>query len=433
MAENVDNLDDFKKVEPGISTKAKYIKRWIEEFIAINGLVYNQQHSNYTLPGQKAKSRKDMVREVAIEALEYGYPPSIKGTVADIWATKCAREHEKHLKIVRESVLVGNIPPDRKNDAMVDLRRLVYYITGKTNDLDIACLRQFIWSVKKNLADKTHEISHVMMPVFFGGQDTGKTTIMNWLCSPLQELSINSDFNVFKDERNLKAFQMMYIIKLDEMGKAKETAVESIKKIMSNTNLLQREFHSQDEFAKIQSRATFIAATNRPLTDVIVDDEMRRFWQIEFAPYVWVNKHWDEIKAIDWRLLWDSVDIDNDREPADEVWHLFKKTQAIYADGSHIEDFIKEAINTDSDDWHEGIELYKAYQLWCEYHRLTKQLTRKRFTSKIKPSILSKHSNGIKFNYTLKDYKNKPSEEIDILQDNVSLEELEYERSIREQ
>lgn len=410
--------------ERGLSTKLGGLRYWVEELIKRNELTYSSEAGMYVHKDIHAlpRNNKLALAEIFLMALDYGYMANCKGVLVDIWNKLAYEANTKYIESVKEAILAPIVPPERKNTAQANLERLVWAMTGKKNELDIAALKQFMWCVKKNLAGRTHEISHIMMPVVYGGQDTGKTTIINGLLSPLEDLTIKSDFNVFKDERNLQAFNRMYVIFLDEMGKAKETSIESIKKIMSNGSLLQREFHSQDIFNKIRSRATFIAATNKHLSDIVIDDEMRRFWQIEMADYKHVNRHWDSIvKTMDWKSLWDCVDIE-DREPADLVWHLFKKTQTIYASSDHVGKFVDERIDIHGTEWHDAIELYKAYQVWCEHHEFTKQLTRLRFYHKVKDLVLSKHSNGTKYCFTLKPFK-EPAQETVI--DEIMEEEYE--------
>lgn len=402
----IETVTEILQAERGIHPKAMYLDRWLKEFMDRNRLKYDPEYNTFTSPNALFPiKRKDSLTLLYTMAIKYGFPTNCRRLLEDMWSQICAVEHQRYLESIKDDILTPSPTPEAKNLANDLLARLVWVMTGRNNHLDVTSLKQFIWSVKQNLAGKSEKVSHIMMPVIYGKQDTGKTHIILNLLSPLGELSIKSDFTIFQKEENLQAFEQMFVVFLDEMGKAKETSIESIKKIMSKGNHLQRQYFTQDQFAKIKSKATFIAATNRPLGDIIIDDEMRRFWQIEMMDYGWVSQHWDKyIKTMDWRALWNCVDVD-DREPADVIWPLFKKTQSVYARGNHLQDFITERIVLDTDEWQEAIQLYRDYQIWCEYNHISKPLTRHVFSTKIKEFVTHKHSNGTKYNYSIKPFE----------------------------
>src|SRR6476659_995778 len=103
-------------------------------------------------------------------------------------------------------------------------------------------MRQLIWQVKRKLrGEKTY---WELMPVLVGPQGTGKSSAVAKLGAPLSLLFMeDADFSLFSDSFRLSTLNRFYLVRLDEMGRAKSTDIERVKQRITAHMIQGRAMH----------------------------------------------------------------------------------------------------------------------------------------------------------------------------------------------
>lgn len=168
-----------------------------------------------------------------------------------------------------------------------------------------AVLKHFIWQVKRKMFGK-HVDKH-MMPVLNGLQEIGKSTIVKQLVKPIAEFTIMTNFKAITDERSHDLWKN-YVLILDEMGNSTQSNIEEIKQKITADSFSSRLMRTNTD-TNVVNHATMIGTTNRDLSTLIFDDTgMRRFFQIACKSVF----DWTVTDAIDYELLWKSINEDSD-------------------------------------------------------------------------------------------------------------------------
>jgi energy-coupling factor transporter ATP-binding protein EcfA2 len=170
-----------------------------------------------------------------------------------------------------------------------------------------AVLRKFMWQVKRKI--RGLPISDHLMPVLLGPQGIGKSTLVNQMIGPVEELKLNVDFRMITDERNVEIWDS-FVMFLDEMGYASKADIDTVKNIITSSTLTRRPMRSNGRVT-INQNATFIGCSNRELAQLVRDPTgNRRFVGLRMrsdADRAFIN-------AIDWPQMWGSVSI-NEADP----------------------------------------------------------------------------------------------------------------------
>jgi hypothetical protein len=114
----------------------------------------------------------------------------------------------------------GTPPPRFVRDAQVHWDNLANKIFDTSHDAPefiIAVHQKFMWQIKRKVLGLP--VTNHLMPVILGPQGKGKSTFVSKLVEPLKELTLEVDFKMIEDERNVEMWSS-YILFLDEMGYA---------------------------------------------------------------------------------------------------------------------------------------------------------------------------------------------------------------------
>jgi hypothetical protein len=209
-----------------------------------------------------------------------------------------------------------------------------------------------------------------LMAVILGPQGIGKTTVIEQMTKPLEELKLDVDFKMIEDARNIDIWRS-YILFLDEMGYASKSDIDDIKKAITAATLTRRPLYTNTKVQVVQN-ATFIGCSNKELEQLIKDPTgIRRFIGLRF-----LNKPcWDTMNSIDWSDLWRSVDIEAE-DPIKPFAHLLKEKQEETRDPGRIETWLR-AFNPDDDQVYiqhvnpktrkiAAIDLYESFRAYEE-------------------------------------------------------------------
>jgi hypothetical protein len=218
-----------------------------------------------------------------------------------------------------------------------DLAEKVFDTSHDSPDFIIAVLMKFIWQVKRkirNSANVVLPVTNHLMPVILGPQGKGKSTFVNLFIAPLKELTLEVDFKMIEDDRNIDIWNS-FILFLDEMGYASKANVDTIKNAITATTLTRRPMRSNSKVT-VGQNSTFIGCSNKTLAQLIKDPTgIRRFVGLQFS----ANPCWGTMNQIDYRKLWLSVD-PNAEDPMLPFMDLLKDRQEEDREKGRVEEWL---------------------------------------------------------------------------------------------
>ena len=185
-------------------------------------------------------------------------------------------------------------------------------------DADLAYngILDFIWQVKRELYGLPIKYHHFLY-IHSADQGTGKTEFVNLLKTPLLDLSARCHLEKLFDPAYI-SMPEYYILDFDDVsGKLGGWEISRLKEMITAKEVPGRFFYSND-IQQISRNFHGIATSNKPISSVIADEQMRRFLSLEVKPlpkskekyeeYCVNQKEWDAIASIDYLKLWQAVD-----------------------------------------------------------------------------------------------------------------------------
>lgn len=214
---------------------------------------------------------------------------------------------------------VPHIDSDRSE--LKKLVRLIVEQGDESDDLERDCLAaetvlaNFIHRVKNHIGafsnrtlpnggERWSHWSHIM-PVLYGKQGSGKTTLVNHLLSPLDNMTGSANFDILEKQFQIIKLTETPIMFFDELGGITKMEISKLKQVMTDRmRLVDKKGEAMENRFLL---STFIGCTNRDIRDVLRDDTgNRRFFQINMKPSVNI----EDIRNIDVLKIWQSVDED---------------------------------------------------------------------------------------------------------------------------
>lgn len=252
-----------------------------------------------------------MKGQLTAEARRYG----TTFTVADLEVAMAAVHQEEQAAAAKQAITRLAYKPEYKEVSEQQLAKFASILLYREASLvELAVLKQFIWLVKRHLADLP--AYHHIMPVVVGSQGSGKTETIKRLIkgsgiSP--DLCLSTTFSYLEDERNTPALSKHYIVFLDEMAKASRSDVNNLKRIITESTLTYRPMRTNEE-RKLKNNVTLIGASNQSIVELIKDyTGMRRYYELIVADVSKLNladknRHWRGLNEVDFELIWKGVD-----------------------------------------------------------------------------------------------------------------------------
>lgn len=257
---------------------------------------------------QSRLNRTDFERQLRVLSTNYrmGIMAADITDAVDEWMKTAFRErlHDIFLSVEsREPSFDGQREWERFADAVFDC-------DDTSPAFAAAVMRKFIWQVKRKI--RGLPVTDHLMPVLLGPQGIGKSTLVNRLLGPVEELKLNVDFKMVTDDRNVEMWSS-YVMFLDEMGYASKADIDSVKNIITAATLTRRPMRSNSKVTIDQS-ATFIGCSNREIAQLVRDPTgIRRFVGLRMRS----DADRDLINAIDWFAMWGAVRVDEADPMAD--------------------------------------------------------------------------------------------------------------------
>lgn len=163
-----------------------------------------------------------------------------------------------------------------------------------------AVFQKFMWQVKRKM--RGLPVSNHLMPVILGPQGIGKSTLVNAIMKPVEEIRLYADFSMITDERNVEIWSS-YVLFLDEMSHAARADIETVKNVITASSLTRRPMRSNGKIT-IQQNATLIGCANKELAQLIRDPTgIRRFAGVRMRS----DADREYLNGIEWSKLWGSV------------------------------------------------------------------------------------------------------------------------------
>ena len=266
----------------------------------------------------------------------------------------------------------------------------------------IAVLKKFMWQVKRKA--RGLPVTNHLMPVLSGAQGKGKTHFVQAMTKPLEHFKREVDFNIITDGKTADIWSS-WILFIDEMGFFSKADVDTVKNVITAENRSIRTMR-QNSSAPIRNHATLIGCTNKSLGQLIRDETGGR----RFAELVWRNDpNWDALNAVDWVMLWKSVD-ETGEDPLIEanMMDRLREQQEENRNQSPVEIWVREEAK-DFTKWTRAKDLHIHYREW-EKEAFPRQDTNQTMFGRNLFNLMSslddfplekkKMSNGMNYRYT---------------------------------
>lgn len=247
--------------------------------------------------------KESLINQIFEKALKEGITKNNKTTIQAILANWEDEEKKRLLQGVREKLRFDS------SESYLGAEEFVEALTGVKDPKTLAVIKHFIWQVKRKLFGKS--VAWHMMPVLYGKSGSGKTQAIRSLLSPIQDLSLETDFESASDTRCDHNFEVYFVFFIDELARTARADFAAIKRKMTS-EVVEYRILGLNSNNRIQNNVTWIGTSNVPINDVIKDcTSVRRFYQIETLD----KCDWDQINSIDYLKLWKSVDENEDTPP----------------------------------------------------------------------------------------------------------------------
>lgn len=268
--------------------------------------------------------------------------------------------YERNQEMVQKLLFSPLAPSD-------SLPKFVAAITDQNVPETTAVLGHFIWSVKRKLTGLP--VTNHIMPVLVGGQGAGKSTAINHLLKPLDKHLITASFDIFQDDRQKYLFHTYAAIFLDEMARARQADLNSLKHTITQETVSYRKLYTADSTTR-PNISTFIGCSNTGVAELIIDRTgMRRFFEINTLPKL----DWSAINALDYTQVWNSVN-ERDASPIelhkDSVAALSEQLRAV----DYMDDWLARSELTPGGYPEREYKLYDAYREFLKDQSLVRSI-----------------------------------------------------------
>lgn len=274
----------------------------------------------------------------------------------------CLTEYVKENSIRIKSETYREIAHNQNVDYNMerDWDRLVHALFDDSEmsyECSKASLKKFMWQVKRKMVGLS--VTNHNMIVIVGNQGSGKTTFVNRMLEPVEDVSIGTNMEELSDSRNVDLFDH-YVMFLDEMSRADKADIETIKNVITTKYVSRRVLGTSKVVSKAQN-GTFIGCTNKNLDQIINDETgIRRFIPLRFSN----NPDWDTLNDMNFWSLWKSLD-EYGEDPLEEHMDEIRNIQSNYRTKTSCEDWANH-LNT-KDNTSEFVNGRTWYAKYKEY------------------------------------------------------------------
>lgn len=253
-------------------------------------------------------SVSDLLDEIVLHARHVGSPFKRGDLAAALRQVLRLEKHRRYRSVLRP--LFDTCSSGEVEKAGAQWRRLAG-LFDMAPELAIALIQHFCWSVKQKQLHRP--VVHHCMPIIFSTtQGTGKTVFVKKFLAPLRELATDSAlFTDLADRRSGDIFRFPVIL-LDDMERIPASMVPALKSVLTSDRLRRRRLGTSASDA-IRQACVPIGTSNQMIHELVEDDTgHRRFATLPFRNGATFKggdaSVWETVNAIDYELLWRSVD-----------------------------------------------------------------------------------------------------------------------------
>ena len=262
------------------------------------------------------------------------------------------------------------VAPEAVRTLLADVLRLGLSDDSPFTPEEAALLvEKFIWQVKRKLWGLP--VTQHQMLVLVGPQGGGKSVAIKSFLEPVDDVTVNIDLKTLSDERTASVFEEAYVGFADELEKAERACIDGLKRIITETKIERRIMRSNST-ATFRQNCTFIAASNKDVAEMIPDETgNRRFVSL---PIIGPDDDrsgafWDAVNALDWRMVWRSVDWRGE-DPTAPIRDKIAAAQRAERSQSNIELWVQAKREEPEASiwrgWTSTSDLYDTYRFWEE-------------------------------------------------------------------
>lgn len=256
-------------------------------------------------------------------------------------------------------------------------------------------LAHWMWGVKRRILFPHLPVGNIIMPVFVGPSQAGKTTAVERLFSPLRGVKASFDVDQITDSRNFKALEENYIVFCDEMVGFSRACAGEFKRILTERSLDYRVLGTNITDRAIMN-ASFIGTSNHPLSTILHDTtSAMRFWEVRCRQDI---DH-REVNETDYELLWQELDASEDSPLDSKMLTRIRGLQ----DGKlrprgAIESWLEDIELQPGYEFRTYQDLWKLFRQWCEDTGEYYKPTMRRFCAELRQFQFTpmKRENGAK-------------------------------------
>lgn len=243
-----------------------------------------------------------------------------------------------------------------------EIEKFQLALTGSKDELALACIKQFVWQVRRKLFGKS--VTNHLMVVLFGQQGSGKSRALEKLLNPIWSLVLPTIICDIVDERFQPQLSKHFVAFIDEMAGSSRADIEKLKRIITAESVKVRKLGTNTGIHVAQN-CTLLGASNKELVQIIKDTTgMRRFFELKTLPKI----DWDTINSIDYIKLWKSIDEENNHGFLDGVKQELAIHQSDLVSKDSVDEFVNEfniLPETDNDTAISTNELFSYYKKWA--------------------------------------------------------------------
>lgn len=271
------------------------------------------------------------------------------------------REHISEYVEERRLNALNSIKYVGDNNAVSNF--LTVLLGREPSTTDILVLKQWCWQVKRKALGLP--VEYHIMPIFYSNvQGSGKSESIKRLCSPLLSYSVETTVADMSDSRTYFQLQTTLIGFLNEMQGCNRADIESVKRIITADSVDVRKLGTNTR-TKIQQNCSFIGTSNRHISEILIDNQMRRFYQYAVADKF---SH-DAINSIDYLKLWQSVDENRGVAYTRDCLEELKEVQKDYGQEDYHLHFLREynLLAPNQGEEYSFASVPDVYQLYCDW------------------------------------------------------------------
>ena len=256
------------------------------------------------------------------------------------------------------------------------LEELVFDVGDGESGFPTAVLQKTIHQVKVKFTGK--RVYDHLIAVLVGLQGSGKSEFLVRFLGPIAEEVLPTNFAEISDIRNVQLWQFLVLL-LEELDKGEKADITTVKNRATASHIGARVMGTNRQI-QVFNRATFIGSSNRSVAEVLTDTTgMRRYAELSWKVGRGDESVFNAINAIDFRLLWRSVD-ERGPDPITPWKPLLEAKQEEMRVPDEVEEWLLDShrdanrfargrssiLSKDWADWKQVSLLYTDhYALWC--------------------------------------------------------------------